>query len=340
MSDTEATLSELRRAPASATGIQRLRVCETSPLDVFIGITRPDDMPVLQLELPSSSAVPAKAFRSRGLTVEAELVGTGSPSDLRYTLSLSDPASQHLFVVVADDLLSVVSSSTTAKAALTGFLGRLRHWSDFFSRQQGGDLSAEEQQGLFGELWILREALAPYGAREAVWSWTGPSGANQDFQWNNRALEVKTTAASPSLDVKISNAKQLDDGAMEHITLAVVEVDRLQNGGTTLPCMVDATRAALAEQDAEAEVEFLDRLASAGYLPAQASNYGSVGYSVRRVRLFAVDEGFPRLVVRDIPNGVGEVKYEIDVSAMSAFERPMQVELQTFCGKGADVPVD
>ena len=340
MTDTAAILAELMSATAPAEGVQRLRVCETSPLNVFIGLIRPQDMPVLQLELPGESAVPARAFRSKGLKIEAELVGKGNSAGLRYTLSLSDPGSQHLFVVVANDLLGVVSDSSSATAALTGFLARLRHWSDFFSRQQDGNLSVEEQQGLFGELWTLREMLAPYGARDAVSAWTGPFGANQDFQWRNRALETKTTAAGPSLAIRISNVKQLDDEAMERISVVLVELDRVQNGGTTLPKMVDATRGTIAEQDPEAEIEFLKRLAQTGYVLSHEGDYALTGYSVRRSRVYGVDDGFPRLQVRDLPEGVGTVTYQVDVSAMSSFEMPADIEIGSFFRRATDDTVD
>ena len=285
-------------------GIQRLRVCESSPLNVFVGVRRPDDVPVLQLEL-AGAVVSVDSYRSRGLAISAQMIGKTSADGIRYTLSLADPDSCELFVLVSDDLLGVVDAAESQKAALSAFLGRLRHWSEFFSKKSLTGLSTEEQQGLFSEVWIIREMLAPYGARESVRAWSGPSGANQDFQWHDRALEIKSTSANPSLVVTVSNVKQLDDATLSRITLVLVELDRIENGDLTLPVLVDTTRAKLASQDPDAALDFMGRIAEAGYVDAHADQYASTGYGVRRVRTFGVQGDFPRLTVDDMPNGVG-----------------------------------
>lgn len=336
MSRTASALKELASLPPVPDGIQRLRVCDTSSLDLFVGVLMPQNTPVLQLELGEAASIPSSAYRCKGLAVEAELLGKTSSDGVRYTLALADPSSQNLFIVVADDLLGTIDASMSSKTALAAFFGRLRRWSDFFSRRPQAGLTEEQQQGLFAELWTLKEMLAPYGVRDAVSSWTGPAGANQDFQWQSRALEVKSTAAGPSLSVRVSNVKQLDDEVMERICLVLVELDKMQNGGTTLPEMVDSTRVVVSAGCGDAELEFLERLAQTGYVAEHAEKYGTVGYAVRRSRVFEVVEGFPRLTVRDIPEGIGDVTYAIDVSAISAYETKAADETAIFFGRSAD----
>jgi len=339
MSRTLTALRKLANVPRVEQGIQRLRVCESSPLDVFVGVRRPDDVPVLQLELLGGAVVAVDSYRSRGLAIDAQLIGKTSMDGIRYTLSLADPDSSELFLLVSDDLLGVVDAATTPKAALSAFLGRLRHWRDFFSKKELTGLSTEQQQGLFAEVWIVHEELAPYGAGASVRAWSGPSGANQDFQWHDRALEIKSTSANPSHVVTVSNVKQLDDATLDHISLVVVELDRIENGDLTLPALVDATRATLASQDAEAALDFMERMAMAGYQEMQADLYASTGYAVRRVRTFGVRDDFPRLTVDDMPNGVGGVRYQIDVAALAPFEVDAKTEFAHFLeGHTGDAP--
>lgn len=330
MSRTSAALHELEQVPPVDEGIQRLRVCDKSPLDVFVGLRRPEGTPVLQLELTGATVVSVDSFRSRGLAIDAQLIGKNSSDGIRYTLGLADPDSADLFVVLSDDLLGVVDDAGSQKAALAAFLGRLRHWSDFFSKRGLNGLTVEEQQGLFGEVWVVREKLAPYGAAESVKAWSGPNGANQDFQWHDGALEVKTTSANPSLVVTISNVKQLDDLSLKRISLVLLELDRIENGELTLPVLVHATRATLASQDAESAIVFMERVTAAGYLDAHEDQYSGAGYAVRRLRTFGVEGDFPRLTVADLPNGVGGVRYQIDVSALSPFETDSDVEFASF----------
>jgi hypothetical protein len=62
-------------------------------------------------------------------------------------------------------------------------------------------------------------------------------------------------------------------------------------------------------------------LLEAGYLDEQAHLY-SRGYVLRSFHAFEVKEGFPRLLEEDLPTGVGEVSYSIDLAMAKPYEVP------------------
>ena len=70
---------------------------------------------------------------------------------------------------------------------------RIKSWANFLIPTRTG-LSNSELIGLFGELYLLSEYLAPsLGAEESIRAWIGPEGKKQDFTLDNWSIEVKTT---------------------------------------------------------------------------------------------------------------------------------------------------
>jgi hypothetical protein len=60
------------------------------------------------------------------------------------------------------------------------------------------------------------------------------------------------------------------------------------------------------------------RLMDAGYSQIHASEYRD-RFEVRETRFYRVEEGFPRLLSRDVPPGVIEASYLIDTALMAGF---------------------
>lgn len=56
-----------------------------------------------------------------------------------------------------------------------------------------------------------------------------------------------------------------------------------------------------------------------GYHDAHAGRYAERGYLVRSETTFQVRRGFPRLVEKDLPTGVGEVSYGLSLAAVEPF---------------------
>jgi Putative PD-(D/E)XK family member, (DUF4420) len=121
--------------------------------------------------------------------------------------------------------------------------------------------------------------------------------------------------------LRISSERQLDETGADALYLAHLSIDARQGGGETLPEAVEAIRALARGGNAEGPLE--DRLGNAGYLDIHASRY-TTGYTLRRLSLYRVEEGFPRIVERDLADGVGDVRYSVAVTECRDWERPVE----------------
>lgn len=193
---------------------------------------------------------------------------------------------------------------------LSALLGRVRAWQNFMSKTQQ-PLMAKDVLGLVGELTFLRRLLeAGITPTVAVEAWVGPRDYEQDFVLGSGAVEVKVTLSTDGFPVKIGSLEQLSDAEYQPLFLAGIQLVP-SDEGENLPAFVEAVAEALAS-DKYAHAQFMDQLLLAGYHPSHADRYPQ-GFAQQDFRLLAVDEGFPRLVSGNVPEGIRKVSYEIDL---------------------------
>jgi hypothetical protein len=203
--------------------------------------------------------------------------------------------------------------------AVAEFITRLRRWQAFLEKHNPEGLSPTEQQGLYGELWFLRQVVIPkLGYRQGVQCWTGPKGTQQDFQFPNCAIEVKTTVAKQHQKLSISSERQLDDTGTSTLIILHLSLDFRQGRGESLPDIVNSVRK-LVENHPIAREELETLLFQVGYLDIHISRYENIGYTQREINYFKVEGDFPRIIEADLPNGVGDVRYTISVAECKRF---------------------
>ena len=212
------------------------------------------------------------------------------------------------------DLVEAAEQPGDEGVGVTRLLARLSDWQQLLRRLSPRGLSDEGQRGLWGELWTLREVVAPaLGMRDAVNAWRGPMGSDQDFQMGTICMEVKTSAAHDLDRVPIASERQLEVPEDVVLVLVGLSLDTRVRHGETLPDMIRAVRAAAAEAGCLSLLD--DRLERCGYGVEDANLYGETGYSVRSFEPFRVGAGFPRLVSTDLPVGVSDVRYRISLAS-------------------------
>ena len=319
----------LRADSSRQLGVVRRRVHPEAAIDIFVAVEKPTDKPLLHVELDTNHVDRLSVAETKGFRVG---FGPAIPPHANRTLcaiELADPSAVDLFEVVVSDIVSALAAESTSEAAVKSLSSRLTRWQAFFERFGAAGLSAEHQLGLFGELWFLRRMLQRSGTK-AVTSWTGPRAANQDFQLAGRAMEVKTSSANPSIELRISNLLQLDGRGLDGLAVAVLLVNRLANSPETLVDQVDAVRMEVRLRTPEQSQELEDKLFDEGFLDAHAQLYTSVGYSVRQANYYLCEEGFPRLTPESVPNGVGAVRYSVGMAAIAPFMTDEQTVMLWF----------
>ena len=294
------------------------RVDDSTPVDAFWAIDPANDYLFLVEGLSPDSTVSMPDLQEIRCAVTSVSLNT-----VRLVLKLEDSADWELFFALCSDLVRAIAASGP-KRGLSVVSIRLAKWRSFLRSGRDRILSAEQIRGLFGELTLLADKLAPtLGWRTAVAAWGGPFGATRDFAVAGAEIEAKAKLAGASREVRISSEEQLapPPGAALFLfvaTLAPTEDDS-NGGGESLAALVRRVRAAVAGDAGTAEA-LEDRLLAAGY--ADATAYEHTAFSVEAEEAFRVEGDFPRLPPEALPHGVRHVSYGLDLHACEAFRAP------------------
>ena len=280
-------------------------------------VVKPGDKPALLLEMSTAVAIDT-AQLSGGKFVD--LSTSGDETGIRVIqITLEDSKFQDTFSVLAADLAQRILASSTEHDGARAFVYNLERWLNFLKRRPLKILGRKQVQGLYGELSILLDLVAPViGFERAVQAWTGPQNTQQDFQFPSIAIEVKTLSATQPQQLKIQSERQLEDRGLSALLLAHVAVDEKKDSGRSLPGVVERIRMGLRDEGVSEEA-FEDLLFESGYLEIHSHLYMQSGFVERKVRFYRVSTGFPRLTEEDLMHGIGGVQYRLDASACAPF---------------------
>lgn len=306
-----------------SSGYLTRRILPEVRYDVYLAIEKPTSTRLLMMRVRQSAVERGTVFpKSSSFEVRRVALLNDDKAYLTLQLVLTNPRYSDIFTTLVQDIVSHIASLADERNAVAGFITRLRRWQAFLEKHNLEGLSAAAQQGLYGELWFLRQIVIPQlGSRQGVQCWTGPRGTQQDFQFEHCAVEVKTTVAKQHQKLAIASERQLDNTGTGRLILLHLSLDVRQGRGESLPDIVASVRS-LVENDPLAKEELETLLFEVGYLDIHAPRYEQIGYTEREVNYFKVEEDFPRIVETDLRNGVGDVRYTISVAECRRFSSP------------------
>lgn len=259
----------------------------------------------------------------RGLSLDYETWHAEGSDRTVLVLRVRNEAQNDLFVTLATDLGDYVAGARTEDEVTTRLLARLSSWERFLQRRGDEGLSPDACRGLFGELWVLQRLIQGCNTANTdslIQGWVGPTEAPQDFLLERCRIEVKTTAAKQEQRMRISSERQLDWTIGPRLFLAQVSVAEAPSEGISLPGIVALIRDALSGREG-ADV-FETALLRAGYSDQDQRLYSQPAYTARECNVFEVREGFPCIVERSVPPGVGELTYSVGVGSCTPFAVP------------------
>lgn len=305
---------ELEAQSSNIPGLFKIRYSETSKCDAFLGIKYPECTRLLIIKVPLQAGKDFQfKYEFKGLRFEKIY----DPDDSKFillNLVLADYQLNGIFNSLIADILSNVLDESDVKVILRNFTNRLIKWQHLFEKFNKEGLNDEEQRGLYGELYFLREFLKHKNDYIGILnSWIGPEHEIQDFQSGLWAVEVKTTHGNNHQKVHISSERQLDTSNLDHLFLCHLSLDVMQISGETLNQIITSIRITL-DRDAAANAIFNSKLIEAGYFDKHNSLYEHKGYFIRQEIFYKVEKDFPRIEEKDVSFGVGDVKYTIIVS--------------------------
>lgn len=239
--------------------------------------------------------------------------------DQKWTLSLTltEPDSELVFGQLAEHIYARVSAARSEEHGVLAFMESVSEWKKLFATPSRMSLS--ELRGLFAELhvgFVNCSAIVSDGA--AVSAWEGPFMADQDFQFPNLSIEVKSVHPT-SRAVDIASEYQLD-GDNIYLAVATILDDKSEfDGSITLPELVATIRHRFQGKPSLAE-SFDDALAQ-HELDLDDAFYEDTHLFCSGVRFYEVSNEFPRITPQMVPEGVSAVSYKIQLGDIGAYER-------------------
>lgn len=328
MSDLQAAWSSLTASDATGDGWLARRVHSASPVPLFAALGMPASIPSLLIEVEASAVPPIGQWPAgRGFDVVPHRRTPGPNGLLWIALNLRGAEFRETFGVLAEDVATHVAAAADAVSAVRALLGRLRTWQEFLRKHDLGELSAQEQTGLFAELDVMEILVLPrLSAMDALLAWKSPNDGLHDFRVASAAVEVKGTTMIPPHEFSVSGLAQLDETAVGWLGLALVSLAEGGDDAISLSELVARLRSRLTAEDPAASGCFTEMLASRGYLDVHSASYASRRLRVMQRRAFRVEGAFPRLRPGDVPAGVRECRYDVALESCAPFE----VQLDAF----------
>ncbi len=125
----------------------------------------------------------------------------------------------------------------------------------------------------------------------------------------------------------------MDDVGIPLLVLTHVSLDERRGGAGR--SLVDAAQAVrnLVAQTPAAPDDFDDGLIEYGLLPDQQDRYTEPRFTVREIAHLHVQPGFPRITESDLPEGVGDVKYRVQLGALAPYTTDLEDLIVTLKGE-------
>ncbi|MGE0706351.1 MAG: PD-(D/E)XK motif protein [Vicinamibacterales bacterium] len=307
------TLEELFQQ-AERTGVDHsfIRIDESHPVGIFVGLDggRRCILVVCPEQPPAAPTIGALRIEARPRRED----------DWALTIRLERPDLSVLFTRLVEDLASATSAD--GRHPGTVVVQRLVRWQRLFLPARSGLFEDFELRGLIAELAFLIEEAVPFaGPEAALRAWRGPFDAPKDFVFADREIEIKATSHQPK-SLHISSLEQLTDvGLPLYLWTRVVELDQVQEADPTRSAFAWVRKArGICATSARSTLDLEDRLHAVGWVDRDE-------YDCRIMRLgsslcYRVRDSFPRLQRPNVPPGVLESQYRIDLGSLSSYVDP------------------
>ncbi|USK97906.1 PD-(D/E)XK motif protein [Bacillus tropicus] len=196
----------------------------------------------------------------------------------------------------------------------------LDRWHNFFKRKWNSRLNPEEEMGLFGELYYINKWLEKFPDEPPliIKDWKGPLKNRIDFVSKNSGVEIKAVAPKIRNEIKISNEKQLElNPVTDKLFLFVLKVEVNDAVGRSLQSIIEVIDEQLIERAPSLAVKFKDLLLEVGVI---GEEYDENYFFVHEELAYLVNVNFPKLTSENLPIGINNVSYSIDLSHCNNFK--------------------
>ena len=283
-----------------------------SPLPIYFGFNNNGQLRLSFL----STTCPPKLEPTNNINIVQGADETGA-FWLCFDVLLTDQ--ENVFAAFCENIVESVSYTLTEEQAFLAIHRQYAKWKALFKKSTKADLSLDEIQGLYGELFFLqRFMITKYGIEKAIKAWSGIEGTSKDFSINSKWYEIKTIGAlSPT--VKISSISQLDS-EFEGL-LVINRAEKMSDEFDGPDCSIKKIFHSISDkiEDEQLETIFSEKIASKGVFSSDKAL--NTKFAIQSTSFFKVDDQFPRLTRKNIffPE-INDVEYSLSVESLKKYE--------------------
>lgn len=297
--------------------INRLRVDRSHPYDFFWGKDVSGHcLLLLRFDAALLDDIKIRKITLTGITTDVRAVP--DTADGIFLIALQNTENADIFFTLCEALVKKTRDASNVHAAIAVIYSQLERWRTLLSSARHNRLSAQEIQGLFGELQFLEECIEGQhvSIQAAIEGWQGPKGAPHDFIFGQSAVEIKSISGSYADSVRISAESQLTTHLDTlHLRIIFLAVDADCKTGLSLNDLIVQLKEKI--KDSDLVRVFEERLAEAGYV--DIPEYDFPCFSMVQTRIYEVREGFPRITPESLMPGISDVSYCIALSSIAAY---------------------
>ena len=194
----------------------------------------------------------------------------------------------------------------------------LKTYLEFYDHKKN-PLSSKKQLGLIGELFMLKKVLVKDNTiSKSLKKWTGPYNDIHDFYMDKYNIEVKTSSKIDGRQFIINGETQLDDLKEKSLFLVNPVFIRKDMGNNLNDFIEDINKLIIKPNDKKL---FYFILNLAGFYENHKDYYKDKGIKVsfKKIFIYEVKEGFPRVIPNLIDEAVEIKEYIIAASACKNF---------------------
>ena len=224
------------------------------------------------------------------------------------------PDLETVFAEVADEVVSRIRNGEGCAVAARSTIEDFRA---LLLRPSATRVAASAVVGLVGELLVLSRLL---DRSPSAWrAWRGPAGERHDFRSAVASLEVKATTRVGNSVITVNSMEQMEPPSGGSLHILHITVEQAAGGLLSASALGRAVMAKADKPDAVREL-----ISAVGCTNPDSEEWNRMAFRLESERLFEVRAGFPRLVPSMLeggvlPSGIGQLTYQIDLSAATSF---------------------
>jgi hypothetical protein len=297
--------------------IIKTKIAEITALNCYLASNHITGQHLFIITVKQNLAIPElKNYRFKG--VEIFILENEDKNIVELYIYLIDNELKNIFSLFIQNILEQIKNSHTEGEALKTTLNVISNWKRIFDKINFNGLSIKQQKGLIGELLFLHSLLInekPIANILNSWTSTEEDFKAKDFTLTTVGVEVKFTA-SKQPRIHISNETQLDAQNLSNLFLILYSSEAVKDNGISLNSLVEQIRQTISTE--EERRLFNAKLQMNGYFDDDKEHYGSM-YSLKRTFIFKVTYDFPRIVQSQLPLGIYDTCYSIEISALEKY---------------------